>query len=262
MQTTFPKATERKVIIGANNEKYRIAPDYKAITNEEGSYLYTIVSNQYKLIQHEDILTMVGECINENIEYGKYTEEQSFTHFGGRMRAQFKFPEAEVEITHNGKPDTVNPQIEVFNSYDTSWKFQLLFGAFRLICSNGLVIGEKVLHLQKRHIESLSLDREVIKAVLIQYMRTFSEQKEIWKNWVDRTISQAEAKEIVEKRLNFGKTGIEEISSEIELSSGQSIESKVISYWIFYNILCQYITHKVNSINKQKLLYEQMRKIF
>jgi hypothetical protein len=48
---------------------------------------------------------------------------------GGRMRMKYLFPEIEVEIA---KDDVVNPELQLFNSYDTTWPFTVILGSLGL----------------------------------------------------------------------------------------------------------------------------------
>jgi integrase len=59
------------------------------------------------------------------------------------MRRGYVFPDITVEISSG---DDINPELQLFNSYDTTWPFIVILGAFRLICTNGLVIGKKFLY--------------------------------------------------------------------------------------------------------------------
>ena len=68
------------------------------------------------------------------------------------MRRKYIFPEILVEI-QNG--DQVNLELQLLNSYDSTWPFIVLLGAFRLVCENGLVVGKKFFYLRKRHVQEL-----------------------------------------------------------------------------------------------------------
>lgn len=63
---------------------------------------------------------------------------------------------ARIEIVMTGPPftvadDNMDRQLHIRESYDGGWKFSLMFGAFRLVCSNGMIIGNKDAHIQVRH---------------------------------------------------------------------------------------------------------------
>jgi hypothetical protein len=84
--------------------------------------------------------------IEANEDLGACTVSIEFYNAFGRMRTAYCFHEIKVDLTEG---DPVNPEIHLFNSYDVSWPFTLILGAFRMVCSNGLVIGKKFLHIRK-----------------------------------------------------------------------------------------------------------------
>jgi len=148
---SFPEVSEVPVSWGEIN--LQRADKYKAIVNPETGKVYSIVSKDYKLIRHEDAVQRIESTIDENLELGKYKISAEFYNDGARIRVIYRFYERSVDI----KPgDTINPELQLFNSYDTSWPFIVILGAYRVVCSNGLVVGEKYLHLRKRHVSILT----------------------------------------------------------------------------------------------------------
>lgn len=143
---SFPEVSEVPVPWGEIN--LQRAYKYKAIVNPEIGKVYQIVLKDYKLIRHEEAVQRIESIIDENLGLGKYKSATEFYNDGARMRVIYRFYKRSVEIK---KGDTVNPELHLFNSYDTTWPFIVLIGVFRLVCTNGLVVGEKYLHLRKRH---------------------------------------------------------------------------------------------------------------
>ena len=107
---------------------------------------------------------------------------QSFITMARRMRVIYRFYKKSVEIK---KGDTVNPELHLFNSYDITWPFIVLIGAFRFVCANGLVVGEKYLHLRKRHV--YHFDQMDIKEQVSTALKRFNLQTNQWKKWTDRS---------------------------------------------------------------------------
>jgi hypothetical protein len=71
------------------------------------------------------------------------------------MNFRIYFPESYSFIdAHRGKLDL---RLECFNSVDGSSRLVILFGWYRLICANGLVIGETKIEIKERHGQSLEL---------------------------------------------------------------------------------------------------------
>ena len=218
-----------------------------------------IVSPGYQLVKHEDAIETVIQAIDKSPEFGKYDIETDIFGGGGKMKTKITFPDVKYNI---GKGDPINPTIDIKNSYDTGWQYEVRFGAFRLICSNGLVIGKSFAFYVKKHTQSL--DQEAVQQILIKGMEEFSEQTGIWKKWADRVTTSSEY-EYAMKELDLTKKEQEAVHEQVEISSNlmlDDMKTKSLSYWVFFNILSQYITHHVTSPIRKAKLESRARKIF
>jgi len=178
----FPIVCEMPVSWGVDDPK--LADKHKAIVNPETGKLFSIVSKDYKLIRHEQAIKRVERVLSAYADLGKWNTDIEFYNDGGRMRVKYRFPEIEVEIA---KGDVVNPELQLFNSYDTSWPFHIVLGAFRLICTNGMIIGQKFLQLRRRHVydfEKIDLEDEVSTA-----LDRLNLQAKEWQEWADRYLT-------------------------------------------------------------------------
>lgn len=251
----YPKVVERRVAVGDTIGQLKLARSYKALVEPDTGAIYGIMSDRYKLIKHEEVIEAVQEAFKANTEYGVPTENITFLKDGARMRTKYTFPEISVNV---GNDSGLHPSVEILNSYDGGWRLNVLFGAFRLVCSNGLVIGEKVLHERRLHVGEI--DPMYIKEVLNQGMETFSIQKGIWDTWVDRNIEENEKQKLIDE-LGFSDKQKENLMEEIEVASGETLRNAT-TLWIVYNIVMQYITHKIKSQMRQVDLMQKARRVF
>jgi hypothetical protein len=253
----FPKVKEEPVLWGRKNSL--VTKEYKAITNPDNKHLYTITSNRYKLIKHEELISGIDELLWELPEFGHNERKLEFTKNGGKMRATYTFPEISVDVGG----DKIHPQIVNYNSYDTSTGLRIDFGAFKLICSNGLTIGEKVFHYNKKHFASI--DFQIIMEGLKKSLNQFSDQKELWKTWVDKKLEVNEAKELVTS-LELTKKEEAELDNEVEIQSGFTMlpedQYQWVTKWVLFNILTQFITHRVKSMQRRFGLENKLRRLF
>ena len=161
---SFPEVSEVPVSWGEIN--LQRADQYKAIVNPDTGKVFSIVSKDYKLIRHEDAIQQIESIIRENLELGEFKTTIEFFNGGARMRMIFRFYNKSELIQID---DAVSPELHLFNSYDTTWPLIVLIGAFRYICTNGLVVGEKYLHLRKRHVyhfDDMNLKEQVLTALI------------------------------------------------------------------------------------------------
>ena len=119
------------------------------------------------------------------------------------MRRTYRLPEISVKIRQGAE---VNPELHLFNSYDLTWPFIIHLGALRVVCQNGLVMGQEFLHLRKRHIYELgqiNVAEEVGKA-----LERFNQQTQEWKGWTEKKLAPRAYSKVLEamKSVKEGET--------------------------------------------------------
>lgn len=255
----FPAVKQQPVYLTRLNRPDSKIDGYKAIVNPDTGNIFGVVSEDYILTPHEQMLETINDVVVKMPEYGKPSENIKLYDNGAKMRATYVFDEVEITV---GKSDRLHPQFEVFNSYDSGWARKIFFGAFRLVCTNGLMIGEKVFSYRTRH--DTTFNKESVKGSIIMAMEQLSEQKKIWETWVDK-ITMPQQYEEVMNALPLANKDVEAIGKEVEISSGISLDAmklNTLSVWMFFNILCQYITHRMESHLKKAAVESAMRRAF
>ena len=253
----FPELVEKPIYYLDN--RLRKVETHKLLMDKNTGNKFAVASKMYKPTLHEDMLEVIDDVLYHAPEYGKVEKDIVLYDDGGKMEAKYRFPEIKVDI---GDGDMVNPQISVLNSYDLGWARSILFGAFRLVCSNGLVIGRKLFEYKQKH--STPFDRQEVKNTLIMSMEQFSDQTQIWKRWVDEIVTFEKYEEVIEK-LPLAQKDVVAIGNEVEISSNimiDDIKTRTLTMMLFFNILCQYTTHRVQSHMKRINIENGMRKVF
>jgi hypothetical protein len=247
--TAFPTIIEESVSWGVHAKR---APGFKAIVNAKTGKVYAVASMQYQLARHEDAIRQVEEALAGGHKLGRYEVSTEFYNDMGRMRRTYRFPEIMIEILQG---DHVNPELHLVNSYDLSWPLEILLGAFRFVCENGLVIGTKHLHLKRRHHVSILQDLD-IKAEVSTALKRFEAQAETWKQWAGRPLTSGAYAKVME-RMELGKGALEEIEARMR----REREARgLLTVWIFFNILTWYITHKAVSLNHRVTMEKRLRR--
>ena len=253
---TFPKIEEQPVSWGYYRDLHD-ADHYKAIVERDTEKIFCIATKDYQVIRHEQAIDQVEDAILDTPELGAYRVRTEFYNDKVRMRRTYIFPDISVEIAKN---DTVNPEIQLFNSYDTTWPFIVLLGAFRLVCSNGLVIGKKFLHIKRRHVfdfDQIQLNEQVSRA-----LKRFELQGKEWKKWRNRQLTKATYTNIMTV-MKFGNNATNKIDQRImqEADSYNDYdEFPIVNLWMFFNVITWYITHKAVSLNHKVELDNRLRR--
>ena len=129
----------------------------KPLTALEHSMPVGIVSHRYSLVQHRDVAMRCREGLldagvdSENLRY-----EVGVSELGEWMNFRIYFPEEySLQDSHGERVDL---RLECFNAVDASSRLIVLFGWYRLVCANGMVIGESKIEIRERHGEPLDID--------------------------------------------------------------------------------------------------------
>ena len=183
-RTGFPKVSLKEV--GYYDEELAaFIPDEsrKAVINTETKKIYNIFTNNYRLVKHEDLLNDLDKVVNNFPEYGKPTLGINLDREGGFMEAKYTFKDVLHKVT-GAEGDGFHPVIHAFNSYDGWTKQKIFFGAFRLVCKNGMIIGDKVFSYNKLHLKS---NAEPDYSELASGFKVLSDQADMWKQWEKKT---------------------------------------------------------------------------
>lgn len=149
------------------NAEGREIADYKAVVSlNDESHIMNIVSDGYQIIQHSDVVGQVRDALFE-MQVKFNIDVSSLTHGGARMRMGILLPEIEYEFS-GGK---VQMRIDIDNSYNSMTGLRYIVGAYRLVCLNGLYVGEKFSTLNHKHTKGInSLNAgDTIKAAVDRY---------------------------------------------------------------------------------------------
>ena len=145
-ETLFP-VKEVTAILG-KEFNYKDNTGWKFIVREDTENIISCVTDKYKMITNQQVIDAASPILNEI--GATLTEEKSFAN-GARSNWTWKIPDIKVKIDNK---DYVNPTLTLRNSYDGSVQLHILAGAFRLVCSNELVL---LLVIKSINIQSIIL---------------------------------------------------------------------------------------------------------
>jgi hypothetical protein len=215
----------------------------RAVINTETGQAYAFVSPGYDLIRHETAIEHALGCIPS--EWGRSQDEAWLSQDGGKLSARIRFPEAAVAI--DNKKDLVAPSVHIFNSYDKSWPFLVIFGAFRFVCSNGMVVGQQFGEYRKKHLGEFN--SEELQNKLVDAIDLFEDQAGVWRQWRDVPALPSDYETMVGS-LKLGKRAENQIGSLVETNSGLTLDDmkiRTLDKWSLFNLVTQFITHEVKS---------------
>ena len=136
-ETLFPVKEVPATFMKAEGKKRTLMTEtgYKFIVREDTGDVLSCMTDEYKVVDNRTVVDKVQKVLK-----GNGVELAEARTFSGGQRAIWKwnFPNTEVKVD---KGDLINPQLIVANSYDGTTSVNVMGGAFRLVCLNGLTIG-------------------------------------------------------------------------------------------------------------------------
>lgn len=223
-----------------------------------------VVSRNYKLVHHQDIVESIAEKFKSNKLPEISPLSLNLTGNGARMFLHLQFKQS-YNLTNSRKdPDYISPGALAINSYDRSSQFVLEGFIRRVVCSNLMMVRESFLRIRSKHTHNLE------EGIIIN---KFVESFPNFKNSVIPKLSQMTNTLITEDKLIEGlnyfpgwvqeeglqylqkhkKITYEEVEDNIEVS----ILNK-LSAWEFVNCFTYILTHTedINQENKVKLFIQ------
>lgn len=115
-----------------------------------------VVSTTYGLAPHRKVAELCREgATTAGVAADELRYEVGVSELGEWMNFRVYFPQR--FSIGDGDNREIDLRLECFNSVDGTSKLVILFGWYRLICSNGMVIGESKIEIKERHGSRLDL---------------------------------------------------------------------------------------------------------
>lgn len=215
----------------------------QVVINKSDDHVIKTHGKDYALLKNADAFDSIQQSINNLAAKGHLNLDGCFikdavVQKGGKVIRQYFFPAHRVTV---GEGDSVILRLVVINSYDGSCNFQVQAGGFRIVCTNGLVTGEKFLSLNARH--SGNMELQLMTQRVETTVNSFSEMGLYWKNLIETPLEDKHADRIItaistdKDKVSLNKFDMfDRLYTEHKKDMGAN-------YWAMYNTLTAYSTH-------------------
>lgn len=208
----------------------------KAVVRTDTKQALGIVSNGYGLVHHGTVV----DAIREATASYETTEKLDVTMNGAFLFLSISFPRIQQEVKTG---DFIRLMMIIRNSYNGMHRLQVIFGAFRLVCSNGMVLGKKFTELSYRHMSSKveALNKKSImeqySTVSSGYIKLFEERGEQISVMARTNVTQEPKKLFSPEFAKLPKYLLKEAEHSFEAENDRTA-------WGYYNALTYAVTHK------------------
>ena len=229
--------------------------DFKGIVNVDTEELISVVGSGYQLVRNQDVFPKYEEAIYmSDLNTSGMTRKVSTSHNGARTKLEYTFPEHRVAIRDN---DEVDLTLTVLNSYDTSWRFRSILGAFRLLCANGMGIGTKYQQYAHKHTLNLDTDRAIKDLALS--LDFFEENANSWKEYPNVRVNAFQVDRVFKALAKDSKS----IRVALDESHEGYVRRLGDNLWALFNTLTHWSTHyKVrNEANTSSIVLNREDKV-
>ena len=202
---------------------------YKLLIREDTNEVISCMTNDYQKLDNKKLIKSALPILKSNGAILK--EAEVFNN--ARTIWIFKFPDITVDI---GYEDKINPEIIIRNSYDGSTQAMVQAGAFRLVCSNGMVIGVTLAKKKNRHIiwnSGLANMKELLKDTIAGTVNVFNNEFPILYNTPFQEIDMIKLFDLFPADIN-------------QIATDKIIADKPKTYWDLMNVATWITTHALN----------------
>ena len=137
-------------------------PNYSAIRTVEEDKPLAILGEGYSLLNHYDAAKQVFDELDANVL--NYNIRNLTTNDEKRMSMIIGFPEMEFDVDGS----KIEPTLTLCNSVDGTLRYSKIFGFLRLVCTNGLMVGEKLFSVRRKHTVNFEVQEFDYEKILAQ----------------------------------------------------------------------------------------------
>jgi hypothetical protein len=208
---------------------------------DTGPRIVNFCSENYTLVSNEELLDPIEKALSTEFDLQKIVKI--------RDHAKFYIDYILKDVLFDlGNGDKVNPRIRINNSYDGSLKFQGMVGAYRLICSNGMVVGETFEKVKTMHTASVTNSAKAILEASVNIADNFKAAIEPYKELSKHTFKIDELPQIVESTMiatDFPSKQQEAVLARFE-EERNGIPGAKPNLWLVYNAFNFQLNHNEN----------------
>lgn len=237
---------------------------FSAIYNRATNQLVSMrpVPDSYQLVPHQDMLTAQAEQLQDSqLASQRVQVVDRLFEAGKKAHRTIYFSDMAADVKSRAGSDKVVPRLDVFNSVDMSWSFQVFSGAYRDLCRNTLVFGgQKAYHQKKKHTRNLDTSALTGKAVLSLDM--FTGQRELMDRWAGTSMSERQFSDILEGTICQRPARPSDSPDEKPVNKGlldyllyqyrDEREELGETVWAAYNALTHWATHTMDTPRAKK----------
>lgn len=234
------------------------------VLREDRNVFISDVSDGYGLVQHGTALAPVLQVL-DGLDF--MLKDVKMDHDGKTVMVKAhsnqswaigKLPNGKVINDHGGllkgvdlTDDRVVLVLEFSNSYDRTKALSLNIGAYRVICSNGLVVSHpafNTLNIERKVVHSINAVKVFDPSSLVNNVAALyaamEQQAEKWR-MMKQTLYATAALESIKEKVLLPLVGKRTVDAVAEAAIHGKGQDGTLTAWALYNGLTQVLTEKI-----------------
>lgn len=186
---------QRPELVATEGPQWKQFEEKRVVVSEDHDRLFGVFSKKAVIVRHTELvesLQLMGQRL-----YGEDLplDVQSLDE-GAKIIARLTLPNKYQLDVGNG--DLSDMYLLAQNSYDHGYSFRLNIGVFRLVCTNGAVVGRTIDEIKAKEFVT-RLKANTLAARLDRLVQKGADVVELWKTWMDVEIPRMPAELLLER---------------------------------------------------------------
>lgn len=230
-ELNFDVAESRPVFTQTAGGTMLPLPQLQAVWNMTQDHLGCIASQEYKIIQHNAVVSSLFQAINNlNLKFSYDARQGNNTLF-----VDIKFPETRINVM---KGEEFIGGLRIINSYNKTTGLMILPRLDRVVCSNGMVVSKFLDGYTIKHNQKIVEDfQRVIEKALNEMINASPKLRAIIEHCMEDSVEFQLAEKILYNLLKSERhtTAIYERL--------QKDRKDKLTRWDIYNAITDYVSH-------------------
>lgn len=228
------RASEVKLKIVENGEDIN---DFKGIYNVSQGRLANVVSKNYQIIQHDDVVQSVRDTLGRlNIEV-----KGKMGFYKDTMDIRLVFKDRDDLIIKDDTNEGIMLGMRILNSYDKKTAFRLEMFGVRMFCDNGMVLGKAINDVRSVTVHlGETKTRDVIAGTVERFVAEMINSSQKLQRYVSECMVDSIEWDMAQKLLG---ALVQTEKHRKALIERIGMQRSNITKWEIYNAITDYATH-------------------
>lgn|SRR5574343_55488 len=229
--------------------EYQAINGFKSIKRQDTGKVLGVVSDRYKPLNNMEVINNITNILNKtnlNYQFGKsFLSPQE-----NKTKMEIVFPDMEIQAKNSKYDDKNQLRLFVNNNFAGKGAVTIEMGFFRLVCTNGMVVGKVENRTAVRHFSNVN--NNTVKEFMSFVQSKFTETQTFIKNLTDMQFNhKSDVESIIMDNDLVAKR-----YKELVLNTWQDKYEGSLNGWYVLNSFTEVITHNIkqNQFAKQNTL--------